>query len=149
MKKTFALPLIALTLIAGCAQIRHTVTQIDTDVFQVGTETYGGYGNTDISNAAVTRAALVAAATAAKGIGCTYFAAINNTTQNFAQTQQQTTGDSFVRNNDGSVQYRTAQGQQYRIITPTRRSTYVCFKDKPTALLPGLIFNADLVSKTN
>ena len=137
-------------LMTGCASINHTVTQIDTNVFQIGTQVYNGYGTTNISRPAVERATLVAAAKKSTSIGCQYFAAIANNAQSLSQTQVQTSGDTFQQNPDGSVQYRTAQGQEYRIVKPSGRSnTYMCFKERPSALLPGLIFNAELVAKSN
>jgi hypothetical protein len=148
MNKVITTPAILAAILAtGCASIDHTVTRIDTEVFSVSTVAHNGANN---NPGEVTKVHLRSAAQTAKASDCSYFAAIDNTAQNFTQTHQQTTGDTFVHNRDGSVQYRTAQGQQYKIVKPRvqqwmRNNTYVCFKDKPTAMLPGLIFNADLI----
>jgi hypothetical protein len=150
MYKNTILASIVAVLAVGCASIDHSVTRIDTNVFSVTTDSRNGGSR---NQGEVTKAHLQAAAAAAKTSRCAYFAAIDNTTQNFAQVEQDTTGDTFVRNKDGSVQYRTAQGQQYKIVKPStgrygsRTNTYVCFADRPTAMLPGLIFNADLVTQ--
>ena len=137
-----------MTLITGCASVNHTVTQIDVDVFSVSTMVYGGFGNASNTPGNITKSHLQRAGSTAQELGCTHFAAIDNAAQNVHRTGITVINEQFQQMQDGSVQYRTAQGQAYRIVKPKQRgNTFVCFKERPSAILPGLIFNAELVAK--
>ena len=143
-----ALAVATVTLITGCASVNHTVTQIDSDVFSVSTMVYGGFGDAYNTPGVITKSHLQRAGSKAQELGCTHFAAINNAAQSVHRTGTTVINEQFQQMQDGSVQYRTALGQAYRIIKPAQRgNTFVCFKERPSAILPGLIFNAELVAK--
>jgi hypothetical protein len=141
MESRFSCFLVGLFLI-GCAQVTPTVTRIDEDVFQVRTTVYGGYKfSLDNSPEGIMNATLLAAAREAESIGCSYFAAIANDEQRIGMSSVQVT-EGLAQQKDGTAIYKTSAGQIYRIVKPNSRgNTYACFKDRPTALLPGLLFN--------
>jgi hypothetical protein len=139
---------IAATL-SGCASVSPKITQIDDRVFQVSTTVHSGYRiNLDDSPEGIARVTLKAAANKSIELGCPYFSAINNDTQSFKITSAQTS-EEFTRSGDGTVIYKSEEGQIFRIIKPSQRgNTYLCFRAKPNALLPGLIFNSKYVAES-
>ena len=147
MKTT--LTIASLALISGCAQVTPKVTQIDDRVFRVATTVYGGFKvGLDDSPEGIARATIRAAATTAQEIGCSYFAAIKNDAQSFKPSATQTT-DEFTKLPDGSYIYTADDGVRFRVVRPAQRNgTFLCFKKKPNALLPGLIYNTQLVMES-
>lgn len=133
-------------VLSGCAQVTPKVTQIDERVFSVATTVYSGFSvGLDRSNEGIARATIRTAATTAQSIGCPYFAAINNDAQTFRPNAIKAT-EEFTKLPDGSYIYTAEDGVHFRVVKPAQRGgTFLCFKNKPTAILPGLIYNTDLV----
>jgi hypothetical protein len=133
-------------VLSGCAQVTPKVTQIDERVFRVATTVYSGFSvGLDSSNEGIARATIRAAANTAQSVGCPYFAAINNDSQTFRPNAAKVT-EEFTKLPDGSYIYTAEDGVRFRVVRSAQRGgTFLCFKNKPTALLPGLIYNTDLV----
>jgi hypothetical protein len=138
--------LITFAALSGCAQVTPKVTQIDERVFRVATTVYSGFSvGLDSSNEGIARATIRAAANTAQSVGCPYFAAINNDSQIFRPNSIKAT-EEFTKLPDGSYIYTAEDGVKFRVVKPSQRGgTFLCFKNKPTALLPGLIYNTELV----
>lgn len=78
-------------------------------------------------------------------LGCTYFVAVGNEAQAFSDVSKKvSTGLKVLEN--GALVYTSKSGTQYKVINPKGMVVkYVCFNEKPNAVLPGLVFNAKYV----
>lgn len=145
MKKINLLVIAAPVFLAGCAFSIGSpkVTQIDQEIFEVRIDVFNGsHGSPKFMDMT-----LAEAAKKSKSIGCNYFVAIDNKSQKFILPQAHVT-ENLSRLNDGKVAYTSSSGQSYYVTRPqSTKNTFACFKDKPTAVLPGLVFNADLILK--
>ncbi|HGW3981557.1 hypothetical protein R4534_10710 [Acinetobacter baumannii] len=113
-------------------------TIIDDNVFQVRASV-NGYTHKSIAN----QYALRKAAEVSKSLGCSYFSAINNTSQSYNQNISKV--DAGLMTTPNGVYYVSSAGTQYKLIKPSRNNTYVCFNEKPNTVLPGLIYNVKYV----
>lgn len=113
-------------------------TIIDDNVFQVRASV-NGYTHKSIAN----QYALRKAAEVSKSLGCSYFSAINNTSQSYNQNISKV--DAGLKTTPNGVYYVSSAGTQYKLIKPSRNNTYVCFNEKPNTVLPGLIYNVKYV----
>lgn len=149
MKYT-AIYTILTTVLMACATPYQTVglrggykvVQVDENVFQIGFS-----GNSYTSLEVQYDYALLAAAETSLKLSCEYFVAVDNTQQSFSVNQSDVSV-GLIKGNDSSYAYRTNSGQVYKIVKPGRKNTFVCFNNKPTAPLPGLLFNAKTVSRS-
>lgn len=116
---------------------------IDDRVFEVSWE-----NNDYVSAGDVYRANLRKASELSLETGCQYFAAVENETQTFTVGTMNNQVTDGLKNIDGELIY-VMNGAIYRVIKPKAyRNTYVCFNEKPNALLPGLVFNAKYTLKS-
>lgn len=148
MKKLFAFATISM-LLAGCSTpyqergLRGGVTgvRLDDNIFEVTSS-----GNSFTSRGAIYRHGLRKAAEMSITAGCKYFVAIDNVSQVF---NVGVSGNGVVNQElslmNGNLVYMM-NGAVYNVIKPkTYKNTFACFNNKPTALIPGLIFNAQYV----
>ncbi|MCH2071454.1 hypothetical protein OHW25_04805 [Acinetobacter baumannii] len=78
-------------------------------------------------------------------LGCTYFVAVGNIRQSFSQTPEKISS-GLQRLNNGALVYTSKTGTQYNVVNPNGMVVkYVCFNEKPEAVLPGLVFNAKYI----
>ncbi|WP_410683914.1 CC0125/CC1285 family lipoprotein [Avibacterium paragallinarum] len=116
-------------------------TRLDDTIFEVRSSGNGFTGTDTIYRHGLRKAAEMSLAA-----GCKYFVAINNTSQSF---NVGVSGNSTVNEGlsllNGKLVY-FMNGATYNVIKPsTYKNTFACFNNKPTALIPGLIFNAKYV----
>ena len=141
--------------LAACVtngKIKSNVVQIEDRVFEVRntvTVSYGyGVDSRAASSADQANAMLFSAANKSAELGCEYFVATENSSQSFNTPQSEIT-EGLSRLNNGQVIYKTAQGQIYTVKRPAQdANVFVCFSEKPNALLPGLVFNTKYVKQS-
>lgn len=115
--------------------------RLDDTIFEVRSS-----GNGFTRTETVYRYGLRKAAEMSLAAGCNYFVAIDNSSQHFdvglSNNSNVNEGLSVV---NGNMVYMM-KGAVYNVVRPvTRKNIFACFKDKPNALVPGLIFNAKYV----
>ena len=146
LMKLFLLSSLSIFILAGCTTPYQNMgasggvqsTIIDDNVFQVKASV-NGYTQRSVA----TQYAIRKAAEVSQSLGCNYYSAINNTQQSYDQNISKTnTGLNSV---NGEIYYISSTGTKYRLIQPSNYNTYICFKDKPNTVLPGLIFNVKYV----
>ena len=152
MKKWLFVIMFSSTLV-GCATpyqefgFRGGVTgiRLDDNIFEV-TSRGNGFTRTD----SVYQHNLRKAAEMSLAAGCSYFVALDNRSQNFNAVAigPSPNGEKSAKVNEGlnvvgGEMIYMVNGAVYKVIKPKiRENTYACFNKKPTALVPGLIFNA-------
>ena len=138
--------IISSLFLAACVTAPELVTttvQIDDRVFEVRNSNPRGH---TIPSAVLANKMLSNASKKSLALGCEYFVATQNTSQSF-KTPQGNISEGLSRLDNGQVIYKTGQGQIYSVIRPDPRvNVFVCFNQKPDALLPGLVFNAKYVA---
>ncbi|WP_155468028.1 hypothetical protein [Acetobacter pasteurianus] len=113
-------------------------TQIDDHIFEVASYV-NGFSSHQLEHDYLLRKAAEVSLQA----GCTYFVAVGTNEQNFMQVPQGTT-EGLLSTQSGIV-YVSSSGNAYRIVKPNVVNTIACFNRKPTAVLPGLVYNAHYV----
>jgi hypothetical protein len=132
-----------LTACVTTPELITTTVQIDDRVFEVRNS--NPHGRT-IQSAIYANKMLSSASKKSIALGCEYFVATQNASQSF-KTPQGNISEGLSRLDNGQVIYKTGQGQIYSVIRPDPRvNVFVCFNQKPDALLPGLVFNAKYVA---
>lgn len=145
--KKITLPILFTLIISACSTPYQSVglmggvkvTRIDDNVFQVNSIT-NGYTSLQTER----EYALRKAAETSLELNCTYFAAIDNSSQSFDAVPQNVTS-GLVTLSNGQTVYISSSGTKYRLEKPASNSTFVCFNEKPNAVLPGLVYKAQLV----
>lgn len=136
-------------LVTACvtiASVTPQTVQIDDNVFETR-NTVGITGNRP-SIADLANTMLLSAASKSIELRCEYFVATENSSQSF-RTPQGEVSEGLSRLSNGQVVYKTALGQIYTVKRPDpMANVFVCFSEKPNALLPGLVFNAKYVKQS-
>ncbi|EFN2279318.1 MULTISPECIES: hypothetical protein [Escherichia] len=143
MNYKILMPIIAATCltISGCARKvvpPYNAIRMDDNIYEISVP------ETINNNHSKHRYLLYRAGQQAQQQGCEYFFAINNAEQNIVSKGKQRMDDDFIQTQGNS--YYISNGTYYKIIFP-KLSTHVfaCTKEKPTGLLPGLVFRASYV----
>lgn len=125
-------------LLAGCSSkvpAPYSVTMLDDDIYTVSVS------SRIASKSALNKYMISKAARTAEQVGCSYFFAVGNDKQYFSSSNKNKL-DERLNAEYGNV-YVASSGTRYKVVKPgSDENTFVCTKDKPNALLPGLYFKA-------
>lgn len=115
-----------------------TGIRLDDTIFEVTSSGNGYTGRNTIYRYGLRKAAEMSLAA-----GCKYFVAIDNNSQtlNVGTTSGSAVNDGLSLLNSNLIY--SMNGAMYNVIKPkVYKNTFACFSQKPTSLIPGLIFNA-------